>query len=310
MEKGSTFVLRYDPGEEGASPSEKPENTIINPNVVQALPRLQPQLVPQALPREPAVVSKTASNKSRKKYIIGIAAALVVCVMAMALVLVVVYGPLANNLNQESTTLEGDFDTFKTQYETDAETLKREIRSEFQAQIQQLTTALNTTKYKLSMAETRITLLSDSVVTVQDNSISVNTIAHNNADVLGRLNARVNSIASNGTVTSAQFNAIQASVNELRTSRDSTNVHFNSLQSVVNSINTAQHTITNQVQEFNVRINTPVNIYQNCSEETRSCTVSASYNYYARYCTTNSLPANTTVSQHFFNIIQIYILHA
>ena len=63
--------------------------------------------------------------------------------------------------------------------------------------------------------------------------------------------------------------------------KNGTMTQLNSLQSSVSSLTT--------------RVNSRVNLYQNCSQDTRSCT-STSGSAYWKLCTTPSLPANKPVS--------------
>ena len=100
-----------------------------------------------------------------------------------------------------------------------------------------------------------------------------------------RLNAKVDAVEGQ---TIKQLSSLQSSVNTLNTT---TMAQLSSLQSSVNSLTT--------------RVNYPVNLYQNCIQETRSCMKPALGPTWVTFCTTNSLPAHITVSFMSFSF-QLY----
>ncbi len=69
--------------------------------------------------------------------------------------------------------------------------------------------------------------------------------------------------------------------NTLTIEKNATMTLLNSLQSAVNSLTT--------------RVNTPVNLYQNCIQETRSCTDQSGVAHWD-HCVTSSLPVNKSVN--------------
>ena len=94
----------------------------------------------------------------------------------------------------------------------------------------------------------------------------------------------------------------------LKTAKDTTMAQLSSLQSSVNTLNTAKDTTMAQlsslqfsVKTLTTRVNSPVNLYQNCIEETRSCDVTVpdtqddTTNIYVESCDTPPLPINREV---------------
>lgn len=67
------------------------------------------------------------------------------------------------------------------------------------------------------------------------------------------------------------------------------------LQSSLENINTQLSSLQSSVDSLTTRVNSPVNLYQNCIQETRSCTMS-SHSSYSSGCFTPTLPNNVTVS--------------
>ncbi len=99
-----------------------------------------------------------------------------------------------------------------------------------------------------------------------------------------------------------QFTSLQSSVSSLNTTNGATTTQLNSLESSVRFLNTASRSTTNQlnslqlsVSSLTTRVNSPVNLYQNCIQETRSCT-NTSGSGYLKSCTTSSLTVNKSVS--------------
>ena len=80
--------------------------------------------------------------------------------------------------------------------------------------------------------------------------------------------------------------------NKLNQTHNTAMAQLSSLQSSMNTLTT--------------RVNSPMNLYQNCTEETRSCSLlptSRSTTNYWRWCDTARLPINRTVS---INIVQSF----
>ena len=101
---------------------------------------------------------------------------------------------------------------------------------------------------------------------------------------------------------------LQSAMESLANQVNNLTIHVNSSYQVqetsVAHLATAVGTITNQVNSFqssmdtlNTRINSPVNIYQNCIKDTASCEGSPlAKTSYRKACITPTLPINTTVS--------------
>ena len=88
-------------------------------------------------------------------------------------------------------------------------------------------------------------------------------------------------VTNNNTWT--KIKTVQSSVDTLNTDRNTTTFQLSSLQSSVNTLTS--------------RVNSPVNLYQNCTEETASCVIPpTSTHYYWRQCFTTALPINRAVS--------------
>ena len=118
----------------------------------------------------------------------------------------------------------------------------------------------------------------------------------NRSRLADRLNAKVEAVEGQAI---QQLNSLQSSVNTLNTT---TMAQLSSLQSSVNTLNTAKSTSTSQlsslqssVNTLTTRVNSPVNLYQNCIQEIRSCSQIFGEPYF-KYCITDTLYANVTVS--------------
>ncbi len=141
---------------------------------------------------------------------------------------------------------------------------------------------------------------------------------------LNSLQSSVSSLNTANGATMTQLNSLQSSVNSLNTAngaittqlnslQSSTTTQLNSLQSLVSSLNTANGATTTQlnslqsstttqlnslqslVSSLTTRVNSPVNLYQNCIQETQSCTITSGILFFT-VCTTPSLPVNKSVS--------------
>ena len=88
-------------------------------------------------------------------------------------------------------------------------------------------------------------------------------------------------VTNNNTWT--KIKTVQSSVDTLNTDRNTTTFQLSSLQSSVDTLNT--------------RVNSPVNLYQDCIQETKSCRKPAALTpIYHTSCATDYLPMNVTVS--------------
>ncbi len=121
---------------------------------------------------------------------------------------------------------------------------------------------------------------------------SMNTLNKTDNDFMTELNTLGSSVNSADNLFDTQLNSLQFSINS----------RLNSLQSSVSSLNTANGATTTQlnslqssVGSLTSQVNSPVNLYQNCIQETRSCTGTSGSAYW-KNCTTSHLPVNKLVS--------------
>ncbi len=66
---------------------------------------------------------------------------------------------------------------------------------------------------------------------------------------------------------------------------------------LLNAANMTQlNSLQSSVRSLTTRVNSPVNLYQNCIHETENCTSTQSGSGYSQFCSTPSLPVNKSVS--------------
>ena len=133
----------------------------------------------------------------------------------------------------------------------------------------------------------------------------VNAIDTTTMNQLSDLQSSVNTLNS---TTMDQLNSLRSFVDALSTTKnstDSTDTQVTSLQSSVNTLTVQQASTTSQVTSLQSSVNnltsrinsiSSIDLYQDCLQETRSCTISAGLNPYWRSCSTTSLNANPSVS--------------
>ena len=112
--------------------------------------------------------------------------------------------------------------------------------------------------------------------------VYVSALQENTATLTRQIVELENKLNQTHNTAMTQLSSLQSSMNTLNAYKSTSTSELSSLQSSVNTLTT--------------RVNSPVNLYQNCSQETRSCTNSASGSTYAKYCTTPPLHINITVS--------------
>ncbi len=145
------------------------------------------------------------------------------------------------------------------------------------------------------------TVKSDFRLLLNDFQHLENEVVLNNSRRIDRVNSEVNAVSD----------SLQSSVSSLNTTNGATTTQLNSLQSTVSTlegllnglgpgqVGAAINTISglqSSVSSLTTRVNSPVNLYQNCIQETRSCTNTRSSYGYSKHCTTSSLPVNKSVS--------------
>ncbi len=146
---------------------------------------------------------------------------------------------------------------------------------------------------------------------VLNNSRKIDGVYSEVNAVNDRLQSSVSSLNTANGGTTTQLNSLQSSVSSLNAANGATTTQLNSLQSSVNSLNTTTMTQLNSLQSstttqlnslqtsvnsLTTRVNSPVNLYQNCIQETRSCTNAQFGSVYWNYCITPALPVNKSVS--------------
>ena len=117
---------------------------------------------------------------------------------------------------------------------------------------------------------------------VLNNSRKIDGVYSEVNAVTDRLQSSVSSLNTANGATTTQLNSLQSSVSSLNAANGATTTQLNSLQTSVNSLTT--------------RVNSPVNLYQNCIQETGSCTNYERGSVYWTYCITPTLPVNKSVS--------------
>ena len=123
--------------------------------------------------------------------------------------------------------------------------------------------------------------------------VYVSALQENTATLTRQIVELENKLNQTHNTAMTQLSSLQSSVNTLNTYKSTSTARLSSLQSSVNTLTT--------------RVNSPVNLYQNCSQETRSCTNSASGSTYVKYCVTPSLHINITVSIVYLIYIHTYM---
>ncbi len=160
--------------------------------------------------------------------------------------------------------------------------------------IQSLVSSLNTAN---GATTTQLNSLQSSVS-------SLNTANGATTTQLNSLQSSVSSLNTANGATTTQLNSLQSSVTSLNTANGATTTQLNSLQSSVSSLNTANGATTTQlnslqssVNSLTTQVNSPVNLYQNCIQETESCTIGprTTDTYWAQ-CYTDYAPISKAVS--------------
>ena len=176
--------------------------------------------------------------------------------------------------------------------------------------LQSVANMLNSTTMKqLSDLQSSVNTLNTTTME-QLNSLqsSVDTLstAQNGTDTqVTSLQSSLSTLTTQQTSTSSQVTSLQTSVNVLTTQQVSINSQVTSLQSSVNTFTTQQVSTRTQltsvhlsVSNLTSRINSisSIDLYEDCLQETSSCTISAGLNSYWRSCSTPSLNINPSVS--------------
>ncbi len=198
---------------------------------------------------------------------------IVLFLLAIAIIAAIalsVYALVSSNQGMDTHSLMLHFQELKMQLNETKEASEKEI-----AQL----------KRDLTRIQTEGFMLQNSVDTAKLNSLqsSVSSLNTTNEATMTQLNSLQSSVSSLNTAngeTTTQLNSLQSSVNSLNTANGATTTQLNSLQSSVNSLNTANGATTTQlnslqssVSSLTTRVNSPVNLYQNCIQEITNCTI-------------------------------------
>ena len=218
----------------------------------------------------------------------------VLFLLAIAIVAAIalsVYALVSSNQGMDTHSLMLHFQELKMQLNETKEVSEKEI-----AQLKRDLTRIQTEGFMLqnSVDTAKLNSLQSSVSSLnttneatmtQLNSLqsSVSSLYTANGSITTQLNSlqsSVNSLNTANGATTTQLNSLQSSVNSLNTANGATTTQLNSLQSSVNSLNTAYGATTTQlnslqssVSSLTTRVNSPVNLYQNCIQEITNCTI-------------------------------------
>ena len=143
-------------------------------------------------------------------------------------------------------------------------------------QITEKPSLVNNTNYWLQLKNLQSSL--DTLTNQVDNLwSSVNTLNTTTMDQLNDLQSSVNTL---NTTTMDQLKNLQSSVNASTTAQDTTDTQVSSLQSSLNTLTAQQTSTTFQVtslqslmNNLTSQINSSIDPFQNCVEETKSCTI-------------------------------------
>ena len=116
--------------------------------------------------------------------------------------------------------------------------------------------------------------------------------AMNTQDYIRSAASQLNTVQSNLSLLSNKISTVQTDTRRVNNTQIVMNSQINSLQSQITTTNRNVATVTTRVNNW---ITSP---YQNCHQETSSCTLNTLINDDKRlYCTTGSLSVNITVSK-------------
>ncbi len=153
-----------------------------------------------------------------------------------------------------------------------------------QSSVSSLNTANGATMTQLNSLQSSVSSLNtaNGATMTQLNSLQ-SSVSSLNTATMAQLNSLQSSVSSLNTAngaTTTRLNSLQSSVSSLNTTNEATMTQLNSLHSSVSSLNTANgatmtqlNSLQSSVSSLTTRVNSPVNLYQNCIQETESCTI-------------------------------------
>ncbi len=139
------------------------------------------------------------------------------------------------------------------------------------------------------------------VVAKQDSSNAL--VSHQIQEI--RSGQNLSSIEIQILIMESKLNSFQSSLDTFNTANNEILTELNNLESSVNALNitdnefmTQLSSLQSSVSSLNTRVNSPVNLYQNCIQETESCTIGprTTSTYWAWWCQTAYGPINKAVS--------------
>ena len=137
------------------------------------------------------------------------------------------------------------------------------------------------------------------VVATQDSSNAL--LSHHIQEIRSKQN--VSSIELQILKMESKLNSFQSSLDTFNTANSETRSELNHLQLSVNALNitdnvfmTQLNSLQSSVNSLTTRVNSPVNLYQNCIQETRNCTIGPrTTNTYWTWCETAYGPISRAV---------------
>ena len=126
--------------------------------------------------------------------------------------------------------------------------------------------------------------LNSQVLRLEDNQLSINTRLNNLEDNLLMTNNQLNTLENNVSTTDTQLDTLEGKLRLAQNNITSVNNQANSLQASVNTISN--------------RMSSPVNLYQNCRQDTTACNIT-SFRDTRLYCSTSALIINLQVRNNY-----------
>ena len=154
---------------------------------------------------------------------------------------------------------------------------------DLQSEVQQLKNQLNQTMAELNTVQSN---LQSSMDAFQNSSATAQ---------LSSLQSEVQQLKNQLNQTMAELNTVQRDLTQMGNLQSSMDAFENfSATAQLSSLQSSVDTLT-------TRVNSPVNLYQNCSQETRSCDVDTPSNAtYRKYCYTPLIPITHSVSTNYY----------
>ena len=229
--------------------------------------------------------------------------ALAVLFFLLTCSLLVVY-ILAIHSQTKTTELQNTVSTIQSQRATN------NSLSHIQQRLDQLEEDLDTSLTVMRSLLSLVNSLSQGSDVGQPNNLqsSLDNLTSAQTDTTVQLNSLqslVSNLSSDQALATAQLSSLQSSVATLTTAQSDTDTQVTSLQSSVSTLTTQQASTTTQVTSLQssvttltTRINSAINLYQGCIEDTYSCSTGANgaTDRFWDYCVTEWVDPTTAVS--------------